>query len=43
VYAAVTLLENEEIIFNAGDKRFSIALKTTDYKAVVNPNVVTIV
>ena len=43
VYADETLLANEEIIFNAGDRRFSIALKTTDYIRVVEPRVVSII
>jgi prolyl-tRNA editing enzyme YbaK/EbsC (Cys-tRNA(Pro) deacylase) len=43
VYAEETLLQNEEIIFNAGDKRFSIAMRSADYITVVNPKVVAIV
>lgn len=43
VYADTSLFENETIIFNAGDKRFSIAMKSDDYKRVVHPNVVEVV
>ena len=31
------LFENEKIIFNAGDRRFSIAMKSSDYRKLVNP------
>lgn len=31
------LLKNEKIVFNAGDKRYSIAMKTDDYVSLVNP------
>ena len=43
VFVDRTLLENEEIIFNAGDRRYSIAIKTTDYVKIVEPEVVDIV
>lgn len=43
VYADNTLLENEKIIFNAGDRCFSIAIKTEDYINLVKPNIVSIV
>ncbi len=39
VYADRTLLSHEKIIFNAGDRRFSIALKSTDYLTLVNPKI----
>lgn len=38
-----SLFANEKIIFNAGDKRFSIAMKSQDYKALVKPRVESIV
>lgn len=38
-----SLLANEKIIFNAGDRSFSIAMKSEDYKKVVNPRVEEIV
>lgn len=38
-----SLFNNEKIIFNAGDRRFSIAMKSSDYKDVVNPDVVNII
>jgi prolyl-tRNA editing enzyme YbaK/EbsC (Cys-tRNA(Pro) deacylase) len=38
-----SLLENEKIVFNAGDKSFSIAMKSSDYQKIVNPVVKSIV
>lgn len=43
VYVDRSLFNNDEIIFNAGDKRFSIAMKSMDYKDVVKPTMVSIV
>ena len=43
VFVERTLLDNEEIIFNAGDRKFSIAMKSEDYKAIVKPTLVTII
>lgn len=37
VYLDNTLLTHEKIIFNAGDQRFSIGMKTADYIKVVKP------
>lgn len=37
VFVDQTLFNNERIVFNAGDKRYSIAMKSSDYKNVVNP------
>ncbi len=37
------LLEHEKIIFNAGDRRFSVAMKTEDYVTIVQPKVVRII
>lgn len=37
------LLENEKIIFNSGDKRHSIAMKSADYVKLVRPEIVSIV
>ncbi len=39
VVADPTLFENEKIIFNAGDRSFSIAMKSEDYKKMVGPRV----
>ncbi len=39
VYADAKLFENEKIIFNAGDRRFSVALRSDDYKTLANPTV----
>jgi Ala-tRNA(Pro) deacylase len=39
VYADASLLENERIIFNAGDRRFSIALRAEDYARLVQPTI----
>lgn len=43
VYVEQTLLEHEEIIFNAGDRRVSVALKSADYVSVVQPQIVSLV
>ncbi|TRZ51222.1 hypothetical protein D4R99_04645, partial [bacterium] len=31
------LFEIEKIVFNAGDRRFSVAMKSEDFKKIVNP------
>jgi prolyl-tRNA editing enzyme YbaK/EbsC (Cys-tRNA(Pro) deacylase) len=38
-----SLLGNEKIIFNAGDRRYSIAIKSADYKKLVNPQIAQII
>jgi prolyl-tRNA editing enzyme YbaK/EbsC (Cys-tRNA(Pro) deacylase) len=43
VYADSLLFENEKIIFNAGDRSFSIAMLSKDYQRIVNPRIETIV
>ena len=43
IYLDETVTRQEEIIFNAGDRRFSIALAPPDYLAVVKPTIVKIV
>ncbi len=43
VIADPKLFENEKIIFNAGDRRFSIAIKSEDFKKLVDPKVMEIV
>lgn len=42
VYADEAVFAHNELIFNAGDRRFSIAMKTEDYKELVRPNIVSI-
>ncbi|MFH1620702.1 MAG: YbaK/EbsC family protein [Patescibacteria group bacterium] len=37
VVADPKLFDNEKIVFNAGDRRFSVAMFSKDFKAVVNP------
>ncbi|PJA47104.1 hypothetical protein CO172_03065 [Candidatus Uhrbacteria bacterium CG_4_9_14_3_um_filter_36_7] len=37
------LLQNERIIFNAGDRRFSVGMKSSDYQKIVNPRIESIV
>ena len=37
VFADESLFGNEVIIFNAGDRSFSIAMRSEDYKKLVNP------
>jgi len=36
------LFENEKIVFNAGDRSFSVGMKSDDYKKIVSPNIVDI-
>jgi prolyl-tRNA editing enzyme YbaK/EbsC (Cys-tRNA(Pro) deacylase) len=43
VVADPLLFENEKMVFNAGDRSFSIAMKTEDYRKVVGPRVEKIV
>lgn len=37
VYVDPSLLANEKIIFNAGDRAYSIAMQATDYQKIVQP------
>lgn len=37
------LLNNEKIVFNAGDRRFSLAMKSADFVTIVNPNISSII
>lgn len=37
LYAAPELFENERIVFNAGDRRFSLAMKAADYGRLAQP------
>lgn len=39
VIADRRLFENEKIVFNAGDRRFSIAMRSSDYKRLVDPDI----
>ena len=39
VIADPGLFENEKIVFNAGDRQFSVAMKSEDYKRIVEPKV----
>lgn len=43
VIADPQLFENEKIVFNAGDRSFSIAMKSEDYKKIVDPQIYSIV
>lgn len=43
VFAEKTLLDNEKIIFNAGDRSFSVAMKAEDYLSIVKPIAETII
>lgn len=43
VIADPNLFENEKIIFNAGDRSFSIAMKSADYQKVVGPRIEAII
>jgi len=42
VFADQKVFNNDKIIFNAGDKRVSVAIFTEDYKKLVDPQVVDI-
>lgn len=41
-YVEEKLFENEKIIFNAGDKRFSVAMNSIDYKTLLHPKIASI-
>ncbi|MBI5356711.1 hypothetical protein HZB78_03805 [Candidatus Collierbacteria bacterium] len=43
VFAEKTLLDNEKIIFNAGDRSFSAAMKAKDYLKIVRPSIAEII
>lgn len=43
VIADPALFENEKIVFNAGDRSFSLAMKSEDYRNLVKPQVSSIV
>ena len=43
VYADKKMLELEKIVFNAGDRRYSVAMKTQDYFNLVHPRIMDIV
>jgi len=42
VYADGSLFDNEEIIFNAGDRSVSIAIPSSAYQEVVHPEIVSV-
>ena len=41
-YVDKRIFEMEKIIFNAGDRSFSIAMKSKDYRKLVNPEIIDI-
>ena len=43
VIADPSFFKNEKIIFNAGDRRFSIAMRSEDYKKLVGPEIINII
>ncbi|MDR3502492.1 MAG: YbaK/EbsC family protein [Legionella sp.] len=43
VYADPSLFENEKIVFNAGDRGFSVAMKSSDYQALINLQVIDLI
>lgn len=43
VYVEKTLLNNERIVFNAGDRRFSVAMRASDYIDIVEPVILGII
>ncbi len=40
VFVDESLFGNEKIIFNAGDRSFSVAMKSEDYQKIVQPKIV---
>jgi prolyl-tRNA editing enzyme YbaK/EbsC (Cys-tRNA(Pro) deacylase) len=42
VLADPGLFENERIVFNAGDRRFSVAMRSADYRDIEQPSIVDI-
>jgi Ala-tRNA(Pro) deacylase len=42
VFSDPSLFANEKIVFNAGDRGFSVAMKSADYQNLVNPETVDI-
>lgn len=38
-----SVLKNEKIIFNAGDRSFSVGMKSVDYQKITNPKIESIV
>jgi len=38
VFCDPSLFENQKIVFNAGDRGFSVAMLSADYQKLVNPN-----
>ena len=43
VYVEQTLLNQEKIIFNAGDRCFSVGMKSSDYLKIVKPIIETLI
>lgn len=43
VFIDPRLFDNERIVFNAGDRRFSVAMRAADYRDLVNPRIADIV
>jgi len=43
VIADPSLMAKDKIIFNAGDRRYSIAIKSSDYKKIVKPQIAKII
>ena len=39
VYAAPQLFDGERIVFNAGDRRFSLAMRSEDYRRLAQPHI----
>lgn len=43
VYADPSIFENEKMVFNAGDRGFSVAIKSADYKILVKPEIANLI
>lgn len=39
VFADKSLFDHQKIIFNAGDKRFSVGMESADYQRIVKPHI----
>lgn len=43
VFADPAVFQNTKIVFNAGDRAFSVAINSQDYKDLINPTVVNLI
>ena len=43
IYADPSLFENEKMVFNAGDRGFSVAMKSADWQTLTQPKIVNLI